>query len=104
MKWTKVEPQQGNWKEQYDLRAYYGEYTVGSVVLDDQEDWCTVVDVVNGAVEPINCSNLSEAKEELYTRLEQHYEDQIRFYQELSEMLEELKESENTKEEETEYE
>lgn len=95
MRWIKVEPKQDNWQKQYDLIAYDGMYTAGSIVLDNdgEGEWHSVIDDV---VEFIVASDLEEAKEEFYDRLEMFIEGEIDFYSELSDLLDDLRESEVT--------
>lgn len=88
MEWKEIEPKQDDWKEQYDLIAYYGEHTVGSIVLDSDGNWNSVID---DTVEFMDCSNLAEAKEEFYDRIELFIEGEINYFTELSEMLDEIR-------------
>lgn len=88
MKWEEVEPKQDYWKQQYNLTAYYGEHIVGSLVLDSDGDWESVID---DTVKFMDCSNLEEAKEEFYGRMELFLEGEINYYTELSEMLDEIR-------------
>lgn len=88
MKWKEVEPRQDDWEKQYNLTAYYGEHIVGGLVLDSDGKWNSVID---DTVEFMDCSNLEEAKEEFYDRMELFIEGEINYFTELSEMLDEIR-------------
>lgn len=90
MEWKEVEPEQKNWKKQWNLTAYYGEHIVGSIVLDDDGEG-EFNSVINGSIEFMAAGDLIEAKEEFYERLDTYLSGEIDYYTELRNMLENLR-------------
>lgn len=82
-------PDQDNWEIQYDVVAYYGTDKIGSLVYNTEYGWQSIID---GSVECLYDSNTEEeAKEEFKTRLENFLENQIDYYRELVDSLDNLK-------------
>ena len=70
--------------------AYYGDVTIGSIVYCGEEvDWQSVID---GNMDFMESSSLEAAKEEMIDRLDNYFTDQINYYKELQESLDELTE------------
>ena len=88
MEWREVEPEQEDWEKQIDIVAYYGSVTVGSIVYCGGEGWKSVID---GYMYFIQAESLEDAKKEMMDILDNHFNDQINYYKELQEILEELK-------------
>ena len=86
IEWKEVNPEQSDWKKQIDVMAYYGSHRIGSIVLRDDE-WNYVID---GSIYSLEAETEDEAKEEMIERLGEHFEDEINYYRELMESLEEL--------------
>ena len=92
MEWKEVEPEQEDWKKQIDIVAYYGSITIGSIVYCGGEiGWQSVID---GHMDFLEASSLEEAKKEMIDILDEHFTDQINYYHDLQDSLEELKEGE----------
>jgi len=89
MEWKEINPQQNNWKKQWDLTAYYGEHVIGSIVLDN-DNWGVFYSVIDGDVEFIPTSDLEEAKGIFYESLDCFFEGEINYYNELRKMLGEI--------------
>lgn len=90
MEWKEVEPEQNDWQKQYDVVAYYGYVTIGSIVYCGEEvGWQSVID---GNMDFMESSSLEAAKEEMIDRLDNYFTDQINYYKELQESLDELTE------------
>lgn len=88
MEWKEVEPEQKDWKRQIDIVAYYGDLVIGSIVYCGEEiGWQSVID---GHMDFLQAESLEDAKEEMINVLESHCEDQIAYYKELQESLDEL--------------
>jgi len=66
------------------LTTFHGGHVVGSIVLDDDGEFCTVID---GYVEFIHTSDLEEAKIIFYESLDGFFESEIKYYNELRRML-----------------
>ena len=84
MEWKEVNPEQDNWKKQWNLIAYYGSHVVGSIILDDDGKYNSVI---NGNVEFMVETDLDEAKKEFYERLDDYFSGEIDYYNELRSML-----------------
>lgn len=84
MKWEEVKPEQKDWQRQWNLTAYYGNYIVGSIIIDLDGYFNSVI---NGYIELILASNLEEAKKEFYNKLKYYLESEIDYYNELLNML-----------------
>lgn len=92
MKWKEVEPEQEDWEKQIDIVAYYGSVTIGSIVYCGEEiGWQSVID---GHMDYIQAESLEAAKEEMIGILDNHCTDQINYYKDLQESLDELNEGE----------
>lgn len=88
MEWKEVSPEQSDWERQIDVVAYYGSQKIGSIVLyDDERSWHCVI---NGNIDFLEAETEDEAKREMIERLDNHFEDEINYYKELRESLEEL--------------
>lgn len=90
MEWKEVYPEQSDWKKQIDIMAmaYYGSQKIGSIILyDDERSWHCVID---GNIDSLVAETEDEAKEEMIQRLDEHFTDEINYYQELRESLEKL--------------
>lgn len=88
MEWDEVTPDQDDWEKQVNLIAYYGNLIVGSIVYCGSEiGWQFVID---GRMDFLDAETEEEAKQELKDRLEDHFESEINYYRELTEMLNEL--------------
>lgn len=91
--WKEVEPEQEDWERQIDIVAYYGDLVIGSIVYCGEEiGWQSVID---GHMDFLQAESLEDAKEEMINVLESHCEDQIAYYKELQESLDELRGNEN---------
>lgn len=90
MEWKEVNPEQSDWKKQIDVMAYYGCQKIGSIVLCD-DGWNYVID---GSIDLLEAETEDEAKKEMIERLDEHFEDEINYYQDLRESLDELNEEE----------
>ena len=88
MEWKEVAPEQADWEKQIDIVAYYGSVTVGSIVYCGGEGWKSVID---GYMYFMQAESLEDAKKEMMDILDNHFNDQINYYKELQEILEELK-------------
>ncbi len=88
MKWREVEPEQEDWEKQIDIVAYDGSVTIGSIVYCGGEGWKSVID---GYMYFMQAESLEDAKKEMMDILDNHFNDQINYYKELQENLEELK-------------
>lgn len=91
MEWKETLPERNDWQRQWDLTAYYGEHIVGSIVLNNREEYCSVID---GCEEDIDATNMKEAREEFYDSLELFLEGEINYYNELRDMLKEIRQME----------
>lgn len=88
MEWREVEPKQTDWEKQIDIVAYYGSVTIGSIVYcGGGIGWQSVID---GNMAFMEAESLEDAKEEMIGRLDNYFDDQINYYKELQESLEEL--------------
>lgn len=88
LEWKEVEPEQKDWERQIDIVAYYGDLVIGSIVYCGEEiGWQSVID---GHMDFLQAESLEDAKEEMINVLESHCEDQIAYYKELQESLDEL--------------
>ena len=93
LEWKEVEPEQEDWERQIDIVAYYGDLVIGSIVYCGEEiGWQSVID---GHMDFLQAESLEDAKEEMINVLESHCEDQIAYYKELQESLNELRGNEN---------
>lgn len=93
LEWKEVEPEQKDWERQIDIVAYYGEIVIGSIVYCGEEiGWQSVID---GHMDFLQAESLEDAKEEMINALESHCEDQIAYYKELQESLDELRGNED---------
>lgn len=84
MRWKEVKPEQKGWQRQWNLTAYYGSHIIGSIIIDSDGDFNSVI---NGYTELILASNLEEAKKEFYNKLKYYLESEIDYYNELLDML-----------------
>lgn len=92
MEWKEVEPEQEDWEKQIDIVAYYGSVTIGSIVYCGEEiGWQSVID---GHMDYMQAESLEAAKEEMIGILDNHCTDQINYYKDLQESLDELNEGE----------
>lgn len=92
MKWKEVAPEQEGWEKQIDIVAYYGSITIGSIVYCGGEiGWQSVID---GSMAFMQAESLEDAKKEMIDILDEHFTDQINYYHDLQDSLEELKEGE----------
>lgn len=90
MEWKEVEPEQKDWERQIDIVAYYGSVTIASIVYYGEEiGWQSVID---GRMDFLQAESLEDAKEEMIEVLDSHCTDQINYYKELQESLDELRE------------
>lgn len=89
MEWKEIEPEQKNWKKQWNLTARYGKHIVGSIILDNDGEG-EFSSVIDGVVEFMVASDLEEAKKEFYCRLQLHLENEIDYYKALLYMLDEI--------------
>lgn len=90
--WKEVAPEQEDWEKQIDIVAYYGSVTIGSIVYCGEEvGWQSVID---GHMCFMQSESLAGAKKEMIDMLEEHCDDQINYYKELQESLDELNEGE----------
>lgn len=88
MEWKEVDPEQNYWEKQYDVVAYYGSVTIGSIVYCGEGiGWQSVID---GNMDFMEATSLEAAKEEMIDRLDNYFTDQINYYKELQESLEDL--------------
>lgn len=86
MEWKEIYPEQSDWKKQIDVMTYYGSHKIGSIVLC-ADGWNYVI---NDNVYPLKAETEDEAKEEMIERLDEYFVDEINYYKELREILEEL--------------
>ena len=92
MEWKEVAPEQEDWEKQIDIVAYYGSVTIGSIVYCGGETgWQSVID---GRMDFMQAESLEAAKEEMIGILDNHCTDQINYYKDLQESLDELNEGE----------
>ena len=92
MKWKEVAPEQDDWEKQIDIVAYYGSITVGSIVYCGGEiGWQSVID---GRMNYMQAESLEDAKKEMIDILVEHFTDQINYYHDLQDSLEELNDRE----------
>ncbi len=88
MEWKEVEPEQNDWEKQYDVVAYYGSVTIGSIVYCGEEvGWQSVID---GNMDFMEATSLETAKEEMIDRLDNYFTDQINYYKELQVSLDDI--------------
>jgi hypothetical protein len=86
--WKEVEPEQSDWEKQVNIVAYYGSVTIGSIVYcGDEIGWQSVID---GRMDFMQAKSLEDAKREMIDILDNHCTDQINYYEELRESIEEL--------------
>ena len=88
MEWQKIlYPDLDAWEIQYDVVAYES-HKIGSLVYSTEYGWQSII---NGTVACLYDSKTEEeAKKEFKERLENFFEDEIKYYEELSNMLDEL--------------
>lgn len=92
MKWKEVSPEQEDWEKQIDIVAYYGSITIGSIVYCGGEiGWQSVID---GRMAFMQAESLEDAKKEMIDILDEHFTDQINYYHDLQDSLEELNKGE----------
>ena len=85
MEWKEVDPAQDDWEKQYDVVAYCGDVTIGSIVYCGEEvGWQSVID---GNMDFMEATSFEAAKEEMIDRLDNYFTDQINYYKELQESL-----------------
>lgn len=89
MKWEKIlVPDQEDWEIQYDVVAYYGSQKVGTLVYSTEYGWQSVI---NGTVECLyDVKTEGDAKKKFKERLENFFDSEINYYEELRNMLDEL--------------
>ena len=88
IEWKEVEPEQSDWEKQVNIVAYYGSVTIGSIVYcGDGTGWQSVID---GRMDFMQAKSLEDAKREMIDILDNHCTDQINYYEELRESIEEL--------------
>ena len=88
MKWKEVEPEQEDWEKQIDIVASYGSVTIGSIVYCGEEiGWQSVID---GHMDFMEATSIEAAKEEMIDKLDNYFTDQINYYKELQESLNDL--------------
>lgn len=89
IEWKEIEPEQNDWEKQIDIVAYDGGIIIGSIVYCGEEiGWQSVI---NGHMDFMEAEFLEEAKQEMIDILDNHCTDQINYYKELQESLDELK-------------
>ena len=81
MEWKEVDPEQEDWEKQIDLVAYCG----GEI------GWQSVID---GSMDFMQAESLKDAKKEMIDILDEHFTDQINYYHDLQDSLEELNDRE----------
>lgn len=92
LEWKEVEPEQDDWEKQIDIVAYYGSITVGSIVYCGKKiGWQSVI---NGHMNFMQAESLEDAKKEMIDILVEHFTDQINYYHDLQDSLEELNDRE----------
>lgn len=92
LEWKEVEPEQEDWKKQIDVVAYYGDLVIGSIVYCGEEiGWQSAID---GHMDFLQAESLEDAKREMIDILEEHCTDQINYYHDLQDSLEELNDRE----------
>ncbi len=92
MEWKEVAPEQADWEKQIDIVAYYGSVTIGSIVYCGGEiGWQSVID---GRMDFMQAESLEDAKKEMIDILDNHCINQINYYKDLQESLDELNEGE----------
>jgi hypothetical protein len=90
LEWKEVEPEQKDWDRQINMIAYYGDLVIGSIVHCEEEiGWKSVID---GHMDFLQAESLEDAKEEMLDVLDNYCTDQINYYEEIQESLEELRE------------
>lgn len=90
MEWKEVNPEQSDWTRQIDIIAYYGRQKIGSIVLCD-DCWNYVI---AGNIGFLEADTEDDAKKEMIERLDEYFVDEINYYQELRDSLEELSDKE----------
>lgn len=92
LEWKEVEPEQKDWEQQIDVVAYYGDVTIGSIVYCGGEiGWQSVID---GRMDFIQAESLEDAKKEMIDILDNYCTDQINYYHDLQDSLEDLNDRE----------
>lgn len=92
LEWKEVEPEQEDWDRQINMIAYYGDLVIGSIVHCEEEiGWQSVID---GHMDFMQAESLEDAKREMIDILEEHCTDQINYYHDLQDSLEELNDRE----------
>ena len=92
MEWKEVAPEQADWEKQIDIVAYYGSVTMGSIVYCGGEiGWQSVID---GHMDYMQAESIEAAKAEMIDRLDSHFTDEINYYKDLQDSLDELNEGE----------
>lgn len=90
LEWKEVEPEQKDWDRQINMIVYYGDLVIGSIVHCEEEiGWKSVID---GHMDFLQAESLEDAKEEMLDVLDNYCTDQINYYEEIQESLEELRE------------
>lgn len=88
MEWQEITPKQQSHQKQWDLTAYYGEHIVGSIVLDNENEFHSII---GNSTEFIDTTDLDTAKAEFYERLETYLSGEIDYYTELLNMLKNIR-------------
>ena len=92
LEWKEVEPEQEDWDRQINMIVYYGDLVIGSIVHCEEEiGWQSVID---GHMDFMQAESLEDAKREMIDILEEHCTDQINYYHDLQDSLEELNDRE----------
>lgn len=88
MEWKEITPEQDDWERQINITAYYGEHILGSLVLGvADEGWKSLID---GKLEYLEAEKVEDAKNEMKIVLENHFEGERNYYDELLDMLQNL--------------
>lgn len=87
--WRDVKPESKNDTKQFDVKAFYDELTVGSLMLSPENGWS--VKIENCTAEYIEAETEKEAKNGFLDALENHCEDEISYFQSLLEGVTELR-------------
>jgi len=86
-----------NWVEQdgyYELHfePYYEDLIIAKLTPSKDGEWIYVSNLLNVEYDEIYAASLQEAKEEIENKVEEHYQDQANYYDEL---LEKFKDRDN---------
>lgn len=88
IEWKEVKPEEKDCEKQIDIVAYYGSFVVGSIIYRGKDvGWQSVID---GHMEFMESESMEEAKKEMMEVLNEYCTEQIDFYNEIKESLNEL--------------